>query len=93
MKKQIHYIIPGREKQPIELMRLGLNDSEFEGYCIGNVLKYVLRYRYKGGENDLHKAREYIDFLIRSYNHEPILGDEEEDDEELIWRASYLDKE
>ena len=77
MKNQIHYEIPGRYKQPIELMRLGLNDSEFEGYCIGNVLKYVLRYKQKGGEDDLFKAREYIDFLIRSYNYEPILGDEE----------------
>ncbi len=91
--KNNHYIVPGREKQPIELMRLGLNDSEFEGYCIGNVLKYILRYRYKGGETDLLKAREYIDFLIHSYNHEPILGDDEEVDEELIWRASYLNKE
>lgn len=72
-----HYHISGREKQPIELMRLGLTDAEFEGYCIGNVMKYILRYKYKGGDDDLHKAREYIDFLIKSYNHEPILDDEE----------------
>lgn len=75
--KNNHYIVPGREKQPIEIMRLGLNDAEFEGYCIGNIMKYILRYRHKGGEKDLYKAREYIDFLIRSYKHEPILGDEE----------------
>ena len=74
---QIHYKIPGREKQPIELMRLGLTDAEFEGYCIGNVMKYILRHKYKGGLNDLLKAREYIDFLIRAYRLKPILGDEE----------------
>ena len=62
-----HYDIPGREKQPIELMRLGLTDEEFEGYCIGNVMKYILRYKQKGGVSDLYKAREYIDFLIRLY--------------------------
>lgn len=72
-----HYDIPGREKQPIELMRIGLSEAEFEGYCIGNVIKYVLRYRYKGGENDLYKAQEYIDFLIRAYLQKPILEDEE----------------
>lgn len=76
MKNQIHYIVPGRDKQPIELMRLGLTDAEFDGYCIGNVLKYILRCKHKGGINDLYKAREYIDFLIRSLNHDPILGDE-----------------
>ena len=78
MKNQMHYIVPGRDKQPIELMRMGLTDAEFDGYCIGNVMKYMLRYKHKGGDNDLYKAREYIDFLIRSFNREPILGDEEE---------------
>lgn len=76
MKPQ-HYIVPGREKQPIELMRLGLTDEEFEGYCLGNVMKYILRYKHKGGDDDLRKAKEYIDFLIRLYRSEPILGDEE----------------
>ena len=79
--EQIHYAIPGREKQPIELMRIGLTEAEFEGYCIGNVIKYILRYKHKGGQNDLHKAKEYIDFLIRAWNNESTLGDEEEEDE------------
>jgi len=77
MSIQAHYDVPGREKQPIELMRLGLTDAEFEGYCIGNVVKYLLRHQHKGGVNDLYKAREYIDFLIRSHCRIPILGDDE----------------
>lgn len=77
MKKQTYYIVPGRDRQPIELMYMGLTDVEFDGYCVGNVMKYILRYKYKNGLNDLHKARTYIDFLIRSYKHEPILEDEE----------------
>ena len=72
-----HYRVSGREKQPIELMRLGLTDEEFEGYCIGNVMKYILRYKQKGGDDDLLKAKEYIDFLLRAYRSEPILDDEE----------------
>lgn len=77
MGKRLHYQITGREKQPIELMRLGLTYEEFQGYCIGNVMKYILRYKWKDGESDLLKAKEYIDFLLRAYQSEPILGDEE----------------
>ncbi len=34
------------------------------GYCEGNVVKYVSRWKSKGGVEDLKKARQYLDFLI-----------------------------
>lgn len=34
------------------------------GYFEGNVIKYVTRWRAKGGLEDLRKARHYIDLLI-----------------------------
>jgi len=34
------------------------------GYCEGNVIKYVSRWREKNGLQDLLKARHYIDLLI-----------------------------
>lgn len=34
------------------------------GYLEGNVIKYVSRWRSKGGIQDLMKARHYIDKLI-----------------------------
>ena len=34
------------------------------GFFDGNVVKYVTRWRDKGGVNDLRKARHYIDKLI-----------------------------
>ncbi len=34
------------------------------GYMEGNVIKYVSRWRSKGGIADLHKAKHYIDLLI-----------------------------
>lgn len=34
------------------------------GYFEGNVIKYVTRWRNKGGAADLKKARHYIDLLI-----------------------------
>jgi hypothetical protein len=33
-------------------------------FAEGNVIKYILRYREKGGSKDLKKARWYIDKLI-----------------------------
>jgi hypothetical protein len=34
------------------------------GYLDGNAVKYLSRWRLKGGIQDLHKARHYIDKLI-----------------------------
>lgn len=34
------------------------------GYFEGNVVKYVSRWRDKGGVDDLRKARHYLDKLI-----------------------------
>lgn len=35
-------------------------------FCEGNVVKYITRWRAKGGVEDLKKARQYIDFLIEN---------------------------
>lgn len=34
------------------------------GYFEGNVIKYVTRWRTKGGVEDLHKAKHYLEMLI-----------------------------
>jgi hypothetical protein len=36
-----------------------------ESVCIGNVIKYVLRYQFKHGVEDLKKARFYLDKVIK----------------------------
>jgi hypothetical protein len=36
----------------------------FEFYLQGNIMKYLWRYRYKNGTEDLKKARWYLDKLI-----------------------------
>ena len=52
-----HY--KNRSIQPIDyIMENGLD------FCEGNVVKYVSRWRYKNGLDDLLKARHYLDFLI-----------------------------
>lgn len=36
-------------------------------FCEGNVVKYITRYKDKNGIEDLKKAKQYIDFLIKEY--------------------------
>ena len=35
-------------------------------YVEGNIIKYIMRWRYKGGLEDLHKAQEYLNILIKN---------------------------
>ncbi len=52
----------------IEVIReLTAGASGTEGFLLGNVLKYLWRYRRKNGVEDLKKARRYIDMLLRFY--------------------------
>ena len=61
----------------INYIRESLGSSGFESYCIGNVIKYVSRYRDKGGAQDLEKAKVYLGWAIsaaeceRSLKHTP----------------------
>ena len=38
----------------------------FESYLQGNILKYICRYKYKNGTEDLEKARWYLNRLIET---------------------------
>lgn len=63
-----HYTQGGVEC--IDAIRAATGDG-FQGYCQGNILKYVWRYRDKGGVEDLEKARVYLDWLIKSLSKPP----------------------
>lgn len=41
-----------------------------EGFCVGNIIKYVTRHKAKGGVEDLKKAKWYIEYLIENYERE-----------------------
>ena len=43
---------------------MAATDDGFEHYLQGNIMKYIWRYRYKNGVEDLKKARWYLDKLI-----------------------------
>ena len=38
------------------------------GFCEGNAIKYLVRWKEKGGKQDLLKARHYIDLLLELEN-------------------------
>lgn len=46
--------------EPVEYIHA--NDMDF---FEGNVVKYITRYKEKGGLEDLKKAKEYIDLIIK----------------------------
>lgn len=59
-----HYLSGGIET--IDFIRAKLTPEEFEGYCKGNILKYVARATLKGGIEDLRKAGKYIEFATKN---------------------------
>ena len=44
------------------------NISHSMNYLEGNLVKYVTRYKFKNGLEDLLKAKWYLDRLIEDYN-------------------------
>lgn len=55
-----------KEIEVIDYIRDTLTPEQYTGYCAGNVVKYISRYRKKGGVEDLEKARVYLDWLIEA---------------------------
>lgn len=66
--KPSHYA--NKEIEVIDYIQDTLSDEEFEGYCMGNVIKYVSRYKHKNGVEDLKKARYYLNKVIDEYERE-----------------------
>jgi len=50
--------------EAIDAIESALGADGFEMYCTGNALKYLYRWRHKGGLEDLKKARWYINRLL-----------------------------
>ena len=63
----------------IDYIRDKLTPEEFQGYCNGNVLKYISRWRHKGGVEDLKKADVYLCWMIES-----ALGESQQSDSQKL---------
>ena len=52
--------------ETIDYLHAFLTEDEFNGFCKGNIIKYVSRANRKNGLEDIRKARDYIGYLITS---------------------------
>lgn len=56
--------------ETIDFIQDKLPPEMFEGYCVGNVMKYITRYQRKNGVEDLKKAAWYLDRIIKELEKE-----------------------
>jgi hypothetical protein len=54
------------EIECIDAIRAQMNKDEYQGYLRGNVVKYLWRFRSKGGIESLKKAQWYLAKLVES---------------------------
>ena len=57
-------INPKYYKKGIETTKYIL--SHDMGFCEGNIIKYITRYKQKDGLQDLKKAKKYLELLIEN---------------------------
>ncbi len=61
-KKQVG----GNHYKKYQIQPIGFIVKNNIGFVEGNILKYILRFKDKGGVQDLLKAKHYIELLIDS---------------------------
>lgn len=57
-----HYV--SKAIQPWDAMQAWMPSEAFEGFLWGNTIKYLARWKDKGGVEDLKKAAHYLGKLI-----------------------------
>lgn len=57
---------------PLTYMKANMSKANYEGFLIGNVIKYVTRYPKKNGLEDLKKAADYLNKAIELHGEEDI---------------------
>lgn len=77
-----HYVLSDGSDSMDALEKI-LGPEEFKGFLRGNAIKYLIRYKLKGGIEDLKKAMDYIERLVD-------LEEELEDEKNESENGSYL---
>lgn len=65
-----HYVLADGSDSMDALEKI-LGSEEFKGFLRGNAIKYLIRYKQKGGVEDLKKAKDYINRLIAIKEEKP----------------------
>ena len=61
-----HYKLDGLDVEVIDVIKATVKD--FNSFCHGNIIKYVLRADKKNGIEDFKKAKKYIEMMIGEEN-------------------------
>ena len=83
-----HYLKDGLEC--IDIINSLLGDEGFEAYCRGNCLKYLWRYKDKGGLEDLKKCEWYLKKLISHYDRNSNLKIGFQENSPYTYSSKYL---
>ncbi len=91
-----HYKTGGIET--IDFIKAKLTGEQFKGYLAGNVIKYLSRFERKAGEEDLQKARWYLNRLLMGqenrrpviYVCSPLRGDVERNIKKAIGYSRFI---
>lgn len=64
MEKALDVQVAGNHYKDLKIQPVEYIHANGIGFCEGSVIKYVTRWRAKGGIEDLKKARHFLDLLI-----------------------------
>jgi hypothetical protein len=64
VEKAIHKQVAGTHYKDMPIQPVEYIHANALGYFEGNVVKYISRWRKKGGMADLEKAKHYVELLI-----------------------------
>jgi len=56
--------------ESIEIIKRVLGIKGFVAFCLGNILKYLIRAEKKNGKEDYKKAAKYLEWVIKRDNHD-----------------------
>ena len=62
--KATDYQVAGRHYQDLKIQPIEYILANNLGFCEGAIVKYISRWRQKGGVEDLRKIKQFCEFLI-----------------------------
>ena len=64
--KSTDYQVAGSHYQKLKIQPIDYILANELGFCEGAIIKYISRWRSKGGVEDLRKIKQFCDFLIEN---------------------------
>ena len=85
VEHQEHYT--AQTVQPIQYMKVTMSPEQFEGFLLGNLIKYISRYRHRNGLEDLRKAKVYMGWLVDHVA--DTAGNDSDSDDSNEWKGAH----